>query len=107
MAGNVCGNIIYFLLGSIYGIAMIVLLSLKIKNNKLLSYLGKNSLLIMCVHYFSFLVIGYIIQKVFGINIADFKNNIIAILQATITIISIIPIIYIVNKKFKFILGKF
>ena len=71
----------------------------KIKNNKLLEYIGKNSLIIMCTHQ----IIIELISEI--ISIKEYTAGIAAILLFIVVISIEIPILKFVNNH-KWIIGK-
>jgi len=101
------GNIFYLYIGAVAGIIACIQLSQFIsKQNiiiKLFEYYGKNSIVILCTHYFIF----KILKRINVLNII-FENciSVKGYAYAFITLVICIPIIFIMNKYFSFILGK-
>ncbi len=92
---------------AIIGSILIILLSQIINKNKVLQWLGKNSLIIMCIHEpikRGIIGIGEIFLKISSDII---RNSILGIIVSTIIIfIIMIPCIFIINKYFPFFIGK-
>ncbi len=95
-----------FYMVSVIGSLFIYMLSNQI-HNKMISYLGKNSLIIMCIHEPIKRVVIIAINKFTGINNNILRQNLASILLITIITIAItIPIIILINKFFPYVLGK-
>ena len=87
-------------------ILAIILLSVKIQKNRILSFFGKNSLIIMCSHFY---LTQYIIPEIFKkLNLSSALNNIFLefIIALCISLV-MIPIITIINKYFSILCGKY
>jgi acyltransferase len=101
------GNFVYFYIASITGIVSYVQLSQFISNHNMMAnifgYFGRNSLVILCTHYFVFKVL----QSINILN-STFENYIPikGYVYALITLVISIPAIFIMDKYFPFILGK-
>lgn len=112
MLNHIYPNIILFFIGTLSGIyiTMFVCNFYKFVNKRMLSilsFLGKNTLIIMCFHE----PIKRIVIKLFSIisHISEevLRSNIIFALLITIVILVVtIPIIYIINSYFPLIVGK-
>ena len=99
------GSILLFYFNAFTGSILTMFISMIIKFNKLLIYFGKNSIIILCFHfYFTRHLFPYII---YYIGLGDFLYNpIVEILLTVITMAIMVPIIYLSNKYLFFIFGK-
>lgn len=98
----------YYLLYFIVAISItiaIITLSMLIKDNKILEYFGRNSLTIMCCHYY---FTRFIIPLIFKILKVDYllSNELIEILLAIFVMIVMVPIIRLVNNRCTLLCGK-
>ncbi|MDP4143174.1 MAG: acyltransferase family protein [Bacillota bacterium] len=108
MAVNKYGNIFYFYLSALSGIGMIFIVSNCIKS-KLLSYIGKNSLILMCLHQtVVFTLLKGILVFIFKVPKSTINGNslIWGIIITTISIVIFLPTCYIVNEYFYYFIGK-
>lgn len=90
MVGNTYGNIIYFFIASITNIYFVMGISINIKENCLLEYLGRKSLLIMGMHYLVFFLEKGIIYIFIKKNIMTLQNNLLSIVYMLTTILLIV-----------------
>ncbi|MEA4917162.1 acyltransferase family protein [Proteiniphilum sp.] len=97
--GNIETSPIYFIPIALCGILFWAVVSLLVNKNKILEYLGINSLVIMSVHepIYRFLIGGF--SRFSGIEVDLIRTNLLYCVSISIvTIIIIIPIIYLYNK---------
>jgi len=111
MLGHQYGSPLMFFLGAICGSSLIYFISYYISKlsftNKIISFLGKNSLVIMLTHEPIKRIIIFIISKLFHIEEIVLRNNIMPSIIITIIIICVIlPIIHIINNFLPLIIGK-
>ncbi|MBM7655465.1 acyltransferase family protein [Neobacillus cucumis] len=102
------GNIFLFYLSAFSGIGAFVILIKRIKKNKSLQYIGKNSFIYLAFHQkIVFFVFSLMIQKsVFNVEtIADYPI-VEGLLYTLITVIILVPAVYAINHYFPFMLGK-
>lgn len=105
MSSMTYGNIFLFIGNAILGIIAICFISMLFQKIMLVAYLGRNSLIILCTHYyFCRLFIPYIF-KLFNINNLLYNLGTELLLTICVTMISI-PIIMFCNKFLYFIFGK-
>ena len=101
------GNYFLFYISAFLGIAFYILVSQIIGHNKILSYIGQNTLVILVFHKLAFDFIILLQKHVLGdegnLVKLDFKF---AIIYAILQIVVLIPLIYIINKKLPFLVGK-
>lgn len=72
------------------------------------AYLGRNSLIVMCVHEPLKRIILMVLSKVVSMPIDVIRNEIgMSIVAMFIVVAVCIPIIEIINRKFSWIIGKF
>lgn len=108
-------NIIHkeFYLMAILGSLCVVILSLgiakfAIMGGQYFAYLGRNSLIVMCVHEPLKRIILMVLSKVVSMPIDVIRNEIgMSIVAMFIVVAVCIPIIEIINRKFSWIIGKF
>lgn len=98
----------YFLLCAVICVAAIFILSTTLTSQKWLSWLGRNTLVIMCLHE----PIKRIVIKIFSMIMYQDTNMVrnsilMSILITAIIIITIVPICKMVNKRLPWMLGKF
>ena len=102
---NLCdaiyGNYINYFVASITGSLFFILLAYKINNNKILNFIGKNTLVIFAIHSMFIALTKFIIEKL-PISI-EMDNIYINILRAIIILIMTIPFVYIYNHIKKYI----
>lgn len=97
-------NYLIFLLDWISGTITFIILSKIIWENSILSFLWKNSIIVLGMEWIKFLVLSMIIRLSFG-NLVFEKSYLIWFVQLFSTFVVLIPIIFIINKYFQFILG--
>lgn len=108
MVKNIYGNFLYFIITSITGSLMIIIISTKIQNNNILEFFGKNTMVIMGLHFFIILGLNKVINIILGINIlTSNKNDILSIIITIIILIIFIPIIKVVNIYMPWLSGRF
>lgn len=93
-------NIPVFLLSSLIGISILVILTKHIEHNKILEFIGKNSLVYYAVHAKFIKVINKLFNKI------GFVNEYSWVLCCVFTIIILVPVVLIINRYFSFVLGK-
>ncbi|PLS08465.1 acyltransferase family protein [Neobacillus cucumis] len=102
------GNIPLFYLSAFSGIGAFVILVKQMKKNKVLQYIGKNSFIYLALHQkIVFFVFGLLIQN----SVVNFdtllKHPIVeGLLYTLITVVVLIPAVYLINRYFPFLLGK-
>ena len=73
-----------------------------------ISYLGKNSLIIMCIHEPIKRVLLVVFSKVSSLPIEDLRGNILlSIICVCILLLICVPIVNVINKKIAWMIGKF
>jgi acyltransferase len=98
------GNCLMFYLAAISGLLVIVLISKKMKRNFVMQYLGRNSLVIFGVNPFILAVIRRLI--ILPPGMPTIMSILIGVGYTIVTLLISVPIIYIINNYFPFILGK-
>lgn len=107
MNTNFYGNVLYFYISALSGIYLIVKISKSIENISILKYLGINSLIILCIHGQIPELIRIFIQLTFGLSDASISSSTLIKISYRIISFILIPLcIYIINKYFKFLIGK-
>lgn len=106
MWGNNYGNLILFFIGAYSGILFLIFFIKRfILNNKLLEYIGKNSLVVLAYHRRGITIIKVVFILILKISIPE-NNTIFDLIFSLIEILLCIPIIVILNKYFPFFIGK-
>ncbi|NOW21735.1 hypothetical protein [Clostridium butyricum] len=106
MNNGVYSNYLLYFISSFSGIACIYLFSTLI-NCKILSFLGVNSLIIMCVHEPLKRIIIKILSVITKTDLGLIRNGIISIFICTsIILLCILPLIYMFNKFLPVVVGK-
>lgn len=108
MMSNHYGNVFLFLLGSFSGIVLVVCVSKILPGNRIILFLGQNSLLIMALHN----IVGTLLKGVlvFGLkyNLDNFSNAIVLNIMFSIaSIFLLIPCVVFFNNKLPFLIGKY
>ena len=111
MAHNVIPKEFYLM--AILGSLCVVILSLEIdkfaiRGGQYLAYLGRNSLIIMCVHEPLKRIILMVLSKVMSIPTGVLRDEIGMSMVATLIVVAVcIPVIEIINRKISWAIGKF
>ena len=111
MAHNIIPKEFYLM--AILGSLCVVILSLGIDKFSIMgghyfAYLGRNSLIVMCVHEPLKRIILMVLSKVVSMPIEVIRNEIVMSIVAMFIVVAVcIPIIEIINRKFSWIIGKF
>lgn len=95
------GNIIYCNLAAVSGVFFYITLFRRfrfLRVSKVLSYLGKNSLIIMATQYWFFKLYDAISEPLIGVGIWHFRNTAKAFIVAIITILLICAIVELLKK---------
>lgn len=95
------GNIIYCSISAVSGIAFYFIVFRYIRflgTNKVLSYLGKNSLIIMATQYWFFRLYDIVSNRLFSIGIWHYRSTVKAFVISVITILLICAIIEVMKK---------
>lgn len=112
MLNHQYGNIFLFMLGTLSGITLIMMITSIISKytkslKDMLEFVGKNSITIMCVHEPIKRVIIRLTSIVFKIAEITLRTKILPSALITLVVILLtIPIIYMINKYFPFLIGK-
>lgn len=96
----------YYLL-AFSGIFGFVYLFKKIGNSKILEYYGRNSLIVLALHFPLKDILTKMAILSFGVELEYFYYNLAFALSLTVlNLLFLIPVIYLINKYFPFLLGK-
>ncbi len=95
------GNYFLYMLQSISGIWILMIVSSKIESSNILEYCGKNTLIFYMFHYKIFFAIINDILKNY-----TYSKNIKLVIEITITTILLCGLSFIINKFCPFLLGK-
>lgn len=96
---------IWLIICAISGIVTYIALSMFIKNSNTLEYIGKNSLIIFALHYPIGILILDKLKMQLELNIIH--SNILSILELTLILFLLKPVVRNFNEKFSYLLGKF
>ena len=100
-------NYFFTYIASISGCLVIYIISNVINRNRILEFLGRNTLIIMCIHEPIKRILIEVIHKVTNISTEFLRNNIFGIIFiTTILLMVLVPCIYIINRYFPVLIGK-
>ncbi len=98
---------VYFYVASLSGIGMGLLISKMIPENQVLRFIGSNSLLILGLHLPAFVVLRGVqrIMVTGSVNVLDgsFQG---ACMYTLMQLLILLPVIYLINRHFRFVLGR-
>jgi acyltransferase len=101
------GSFFSFYLLAFAGIFTFVYLSKRIVSSKVLEYYGKNSLIILAFHFPLKDILIKLVIIILGVDIEYIHYNAVFALGLTVlSLILLVPVIYIINNYFPFLLGK-
>jgi len=101
------GSFFSFYLLAFAGIFTLVYLFKKIGSSKILEYYGRNSLIILALHFPLKDVLTKLVAIVLGVNTEYFYYNAGFALGLTVlNLVLLVPVIYIINNYLPFLLGK-
>lgn len=84
-----------------------ILLAQFCAQNVLLSYVGKNTLTIFALHLAALSVIKAVVFLVLHVDRANLINNIpYNVVLAIVAIITLLPVAYVLNRYFPYLIGK-
>jgi len=110
VSDNYFGNYIYFVLGALAGIIFIVSLSMLIAQVKLkyslLSFLGRNSLIIFGLHLYAGSFVKTISAFVFHLPLSIYEIPSVSLLLTIFSIVVLLPVVFFINKYLPFVVGK-
>lgn len=103
------GNPILYLLESFAGILAFVSLFRNVKGLKVIQYIGRNSLVYYCLIDLMAFLPDILVYNILHLNYENIGNGIVLVWMGYVAIIyiSIYPINEFINKKAKFVLGRF
>ena len=101
------GNYLYFVGAALSAICLILGFIRKVPNNPILCWLGKNSLLIYCLHTL-LLQIPYAVEKRLPTFLPDkdWQNLVVSLLSTVFVCLAMVPLVYAVNRYAPWMLGK-
>lgn len=110
MSSNYYGHIVLFYTSGIVGTLIIYLISISIRSKvveRSLVFLGVNSLIIMCTHEPVKRICIKVLSIIFKVDMNLIRTNYIyEILVLCLIMMFLIPVIYIINNKLPFLLGR-
>ena len=104
MDANRLGNYFYFYIAAFLGIFSYILTAQIINKSKVLSYLGKNSLIILAFHLK--VPAKFVMYKFLGLKLSVLGGALYGIIYTFISILLLLPVIYIINIHFYYLIGK-
>lgn len=100
------GNLILFVIGAFAGIIVLINISKHISANKMLSYIGKHSIIYLAMHqYIVFSVFRKITNKIYIPN-TEMECLLVSLIWVLLCAIILIPVCSIIEKYFPFSIGK-
>lgn len=105
-ARNYGNNYVLYYLVAIVATVGILLLAIIINENRLLEFYGRNSLIIMCCHFY---ITAYIVPFLFRKTAieATLANPFIEIFVALVIMVIMLPIVKIIERRFPLLSGKY
>lgn len=109
---NSYGNYLYFIIGALAGILAIVAIAKMLEQiniatvNRYLSYIGQNTIVLLCLHLTAFSFIKAFVFFVLKLPMAIFQNTYISIIQSINTILILLPVIWFMNRYMPLFIGK-
>lgn len=101
------GNFFSTYLFAFSGIFTFVYLFKKIGSSRILEYYGRNSLIVLTLHFLIMDVLSSLIFLTLGIDLDVYYHNAgIALGLTVLNLLLLIPIIFLINNYFPFLLGK-
>lgn len=107
MAENHYGNYVYFYTAACLGILSAVVLSMFVSKSGVLRFLGKNSIIILALHFPVKRLVTFITSKALNVSPDQVKGSfIISGIDTAITILILVPAIYLIRNYLYFVLGR-
>ena len=109
LAYSEIGMPLWYLLESISGVWVLLIIFSRLKNIRPLSYIGKNSLVYYVMLDIMVFIPEFIIFKIIHLDVTTIGDwsVVVNIIYAAIVCISIVPIVELVNRKLPFLKGQF
>jgi len=108
---NQLGNYFLFFIGALAGIVLMTglmkLITMFPKHNKLILYIGRNTLIILALHLITGSVVKAITYYGFGLPLTIYEIPYVTFVYSISSVILLIPVIFFINKFTPFLLGKF
>jgi Fucose 4-O-acetylase and related acetyltransferases len=104
MYNNEYGNYVYFYIAAYGGITACIFIAIILSKSRILSYIGRNTLIILIMHPKVLMLLSFSFHRLFHLVIQN--SFIFGALYTLLSIIIILPFIYIINRYFPFVLGK-
>ncbi len=107
MNGNNYGNFFYFYAASLSGILTLICLSKLIGYNRIMCYIGENTIIILVLHNISHSIINGILKFALHIPVKSYEHMLGYLIGITLLQIAlIVPAIYIINHFMPFLIGR-
>jgi len=92
---------------SFTGTYVVFVISAFLRSSKILSFLGRNSLILMCVHEPIKRIVIKVMSMATGMETEAMRNTwLVSLLILAAVVVICVPIIWLVNNKLKFMIGK-
>lgn len=107
LAYNVLGNYTFFYIAALTGSLLIILLAKACTRSRILQYLGKNSMIILSLHFPLKLWVMRLTSQLLTIPLDTIKTSLtLSLVDTFITLLILAPFIQILQTNFPFLLGK-
>lgn len=104
---NVYNNILYFYITAFCGIYMSVIICKKLPQIPYISFIAKNTLIILSLHGMAITILKAVQVFAFKIPLEILSSSLgVSILYSILAIVILIPVMIIIEKYFPFIIGK-
>ena len=101
-------NYFYFYVSALSGIGAIIIFSTFLQSARYLSFVGRNTLIILCIHNPIKRIVIKIVATIVHLPVNPFRNSLLGgLICALATTAATIPFIFLINRYFPFLLGKF
>ena len=100
------GNYLLFYFAALTGSFIAIFMSMKIRQNRLLLFFGRNTLAIYGFHMIVGVVLSILVSRIVGSPLSEIEMVMLGVIKTIINLSLMIPICVIVNKYFPWILGR-
>jgi acyltransferase len=99
-------NYLLFYVSAFSGILAYIYIFKHTYSSKILQFYGKNSLIILGLHYLIISALRYMLPVLFNLLNLQINGNVLFLLNIFLTLILVIPFIFIINRYFPYLTGK-
>lgn len=103
---NFSKNYFYYYFLALSGIALSLTACQFIRENKILSFVGANTIIIYLMELYPQAIFGRLMRSVFHVDNLGHATFGYAVIYALLTILMLVPCIYIINRYLPFIIGR-